>query len=518
LFVVFVAVTANVAFGELPHPPQYDRNSYLEQVRLKAQARASADNGRVSNANVTAFEEKVEERLSKVNKTKAEDLFAATHPWLVRSGGNGTVDNGLSEVNKTAVAERVEQSHPTAAAAVSAVEEKLEEKVSNANVTAFEENLEERLSKVNKTKAEDVFAATHPWAVRFAKWAKEHNKTYESKEEEQYRQRVYQENVQYIEAHNKKQLSYTLGENAFCDLTTTEFQNKYLSKFKPSKASQVEFGSSSKKTFLAKNSLSSTPPDIAAGIASVNEVDPVTPPGYPPSLQFPVGGDVDWRGYHCVGTVKNQAQCGDCWAFAAAAAMEANYCISHFVYGQPLEHLYPTSLSAQQLLDCSDVVNEGCDGGNYDVAFVYALAYGMDSWEDYPYTGKQGTCKAGRLPVNETISGFRKIQPNNETALAVSVCYGVTAVAIQANQPGFQFYKSGIYDGTCGDNLDHAVVVIGYGVNQTTNQEYWTIKNSWGVTWGNDGFMNLAKGVPQEGGQCGILSMPTRPIANNTLF
>lgn len=148
-----------------------------------------------------------------------------------------------------------------------------------------------------------------------------------------------------------------------------------------------------------------------------------------------------------------------------------------------------------------------------DNAFKYIISNGgLDSEADYPYTARDGSCdKAKAAHHVSTISSFVDVPHNNEDQLAAAVAKGPVSVAIEADQSGFQMYHSGIFDGPCGTQLDHGVLVVGYG---TSTEDYWIVKNSWGASWGDAGYIKLKRGASAEG-LCGIAMQPSYPVAGS---
>jgi C1A family cysteine protease len=174
-----------------------------------------------------------------------------------------------------------------------------------------------------------------------------------------------------------------------------------------------------------------------------------------------------------------------------------------------------TSLSEQQLVDCSHKEgNLGCDGGEMDDAFKYIeSAGGLCTEDEYKYTGTDGTCKASSCGTKyDDISSYTDVTVDNEADLETATVSGCVSVAIEADQSSFQFYSSGILSGNCGTSLDHGVLVVGYGVSGT--QEYWKVKNSWGTSWGEEGYVLICKDCNKNGdkGECGIYMSPSYPV------
>jgi C1A family cysteine protease len=160
------------------------------------------------------------------------------------------------------------------------------------------------------------------------------------------------------------------------------------------------------------------------------------------------------------------------------------------------------------LVDC-DTVDSGCNGGLMDNAFSWISSNGgICSESDYAYTGTDGTCQSTCSTVSGTVPTHTDVA-TTEAALAAAITQQPVSVAIEADQTAFQFYSSGVLTGTCGTSLDHGVLAVGYGTDGTT--EYWKVKNSWGTTWGMDGYINIEKGNTQSGGECGILMMASYP-------
>jgi len=209
--------------------------------------------------------------------------------------------------------------------------------------------------------------------------------------------------------------------------------------------------------------------------------------------------------------IKNQGQCGSCWSFSATGAIEGAVAIASNKLN---------SLSEQQLVDCSvSYGNDGCNGGLMDYAFEYVITNkGLTDEKSYPYTATgPNTCKASGKKLVSTISGYCDVAVDNDKALAAAVSVGPVSVAIEADQSCFQFYSSGIMSNSaCGTQLDHGVLAVGFG--SSGSQQYWKVKNSWGTSWGEAGYIQLGRAVSgQPQGVCGILMAASYPTGAKAL-
>jgi len=204
---------------------------------------------------------------------------------------------------------------------------------------------------------------------------------------------------------------------------------------------------------------------------------------------------------NAVTPVKNQGQCGSCWAFSTTGSLEGAWAISK---GKLV------SLSEQNLVDCSSSYgNDGCDGGLMDQAFDYIIANkGIDTEDSYKYTARDGNCKFNKNTIGATLTKYTDVTAQSETALQSAIMKQPISVAIDASHSSFQFYSSGVYfESRCSaTQLDHGVTAVGYG---TSSSAYYIVKNSWGTDWGMQGYILMSR---NKNNNCGIATMSCYPI------
>eukprot|EP01016_Furgasonia_blochmanni_P041578 TRINITY_DN541_c0_g1_i1.p1 TRINITY_DN541_c0_g1~~TRINITY_DN541_c0_g1_i1.p1 ORF type:complete len:352 (+),score=75.44 TRINITY_DN541_c0_g1_i1:116-1171(+) len=302
----------------------------------------------------------------------------------------------------------------------------------------------------------------------FQKWSVKHKRLYRSSSEKAYRLNIFRDNILLIKQHNKQNRSFTLAINKFADLTQEEFKAKLLT-LKP------ELKISYKPVYLSPDNL----PDA-----------------------------IDWRDQGIVSPVKDQRQCGSCWAFSAIASVEG-------LAAQQQGHL--TEFSEQQLVDCSkDQGNMGCNGGWMDNAFRYVEKSGIQTEDSYQYAGVDQKCQAQGQPAFK-ITGLNDVPANDNDQLAAAVAQRVVSVGVEADKFYFQFYRTGVVDDPkCGTELDHGVAVVGYGTDSNTHKPFWLVKNSWGSDWGDNGYIRILKETGRSEGICGIAKVVSYPTAQNT--
>jgi len=217
---------------------------------------------------------------------------------------------------------------------------------------------------------------------------------------------------------------------------------------------------------------------------------------------------VDWRESGKVTPVKNQGSCGSCWTFSTVGSMEAHALISSGETSGP-------NFSEQQLVDCADASTydcHGCAGGLPSYAFNYIRDHGMTTEETYPYHAVDETCYFDKSMTTVTTTGPHNITAGDEDELHSALANaGPVSIAFQV-VGDFRNYESGVYTSTECDNgpmdVNHAVLAVGYGHNTTSDLPYYTIKNSWGDSWGNQGYFDMESGV----NMCGVAVCNSFPL------
>ncbi|XP_056848293.1 cysteine proteinase COT44 isoform X2 [Raphanus sativus] len=311
----------------------------------------------------------------------------------------------------------------------------------------------------------------------YLQWSAEHGKTNNNNgiiNQQDERFSIFKNNLRFIDLHNEnnKNATYKLGLTIFANLTNDEYRRLYLG----ARTEPVRRITKAKNVNMKYS-------------AAVNDVE--------------VPETVDWRQKGAVNAIKNQGTCGSCWAFSTAAAVEG---VNKIVTGELI------SLSEQELVDCDRSYNQGCNGGLMDYAFQFIMKNGgLNTEQDYPYRGSNGKCNSLLNSRVVTIDGYEDVPTEDETALKRAVSYQPVSVAIEAGGRVFQHYQSGIFTGKCGTTLDHAVVAVGYG--SENGVDYWIVRNSWGIRWGEDGYIRMERNLAKsKSGKCGIAVEASYPV------
>jgi C1A family cysteine protease len=281
--------------------------------------------------------------------------------------------------------------------------------------------------------------------------------------EEQHRQACFAKNLQIIEQRNQQGTAFH-AVNKFSDLCADEF----------------------KVYHNLKVDLNRTR----------NEITPFSAEEVAKALET----SVDWRAKGAVTVVKDQGQCGSCWSFSATGNMEGQWKLA----GHDL-----VSISEQALVSC-DHVDSGCNGGLMDNAFEWAIQHGgLPAEATYPYTsgnGVVGACQSAKMtPIVAKFTSHKDIPKSEDQLLAQLVKSGPVAIAVDATS--FQTYHSGIMNNCDFQQLDHGVLLVGYGTDNGV--KYWIVKNSWASTWGESGYIRLKYGS----NQCGLTNAASTIIA-----
>jgi cathepsin L len=296
-------------------------------------------------------------------------------------------------------------------------------------------------------------------------WKTKFERVYEGAEEG-YRFRVFCDNAVKVAKHNLEESlglhTFTLGLNNLADLSVEEYRSTYL-------------------TLLPRNG-------EKLGLEHVDD-------GAPQADQ------VDWRTKGAVTGVKNQGQCGSCWSFGATGALEGAYFLAK---GNLL------SFSEQQQVDCNRNCY-GCNGGWSEYSFHYWESTGANLESDYRYTGRDGSCKTNNYKQYTTVSNYYNTQSGSESSLVSALNGRPVAIAIDASHYSFQLYSGGVYyERACSSsNLDHAVMAVGYG--SSTQGDYFIVKNSWGTSWGDRGYIDMAR---NRNNNCGVATDCSYPTVN----
>jgi len=307
-------------------------------------------------------------------------------------------------------------------------------------------------------------AAAMPWEEYKAQYGKVFNG-----DEDSHKQ-TYESNLQMIDEHNAQGLPFTMGINQFTDLTQEQYREAAGLGWKPAPTE-------------------GTMPVLSHHVHNGEEL----------------ADSVDWTTQGAVTKVKDQGQCGSCWAFGTTGGIEGSWQIATGSL---------KSLSEQQLVDCSKFPNMGCNGGNPSIAVSFETKHNVCSEQSYPYTATKGSCQGdtsctAAIPQGG-VTGYNSVGATvNDFKAAVQ--QNPVTIAIEADQASFQHYQSGVLTSGCGTNLDHAVLAVGYGTE--SGNDYWLVKNSWGTSWGMSGYIKIAS----ASNQCGVLNQAGYPSVSGSV-
>merc|ERR1712070_1243440 len=294
--------------------------------------------------------------------------------------------------------------------------------------------------------------------MSFEDFKQQYGKVYNGDEDEH--RATYETNMQWAEENSNAEVQY--GVNQFADLTTEQYRVAAGLGYKPSALKQL--------------------PHL--GVHEWNGEE--------------LAASVDWTTKGAVTPVKDQGQCGSCWAFSTTGGMEGAWQIASGSL---------TSMSEQQLVDCS-TQNAGCNGGSMELAFNFAGTVNVATESSYPYTARDGSCKSSYTTAvpQGGITGYKTVGQST-SSLKSAIQNGPVSIAVEADQSAFQRYTSGTITSGCGTNLDHGVLAVGYG------DSYYKVKNSWGTSWGEKGYGQIST----AGNVCGIHSQPSYPTVSGSV-
>jgi len=327
---------------------------------------------------------------------------------------------------------------------------------------------------IKELKESSFFA--NPEAYTFGTYVKEFGKIYKS-EEMLLREVIFNQNMKKIHDVNAKFragiYTWTASVNKFTDLTSSE-----MKRFK-----------GLKKDRRQKNAVPFA--EANPGLLTASKLQALPPA-------------VDWRSKGVVSPVKDQGGCGSCWAFSSTEAIESAVALA--TGKLPI-------LAPQQFVDCVKNPNQcggtgGCEGATQPIAFNYTVPVGLASESAYPYTGMDGTCNTQAKPT-AGIKGYVQLALNDWTQLMTAVA-NVGPVSISAAAEAWQLYFGGVFNAgaMCGYDIDHAVMVDGYGVDSASGLGYWLVRNSWGGLWGEGGYIRIFRELNATSVTCGTDNTP----------
>jgi len=297
---------------------------------------------------------------------------------------------------------------------------------------------------------------------QFSDFLVKFNKRYTTQEEYTSRLAIFQKNLAIAEQMNADQETATFGVTKFMDMTPEEFRATML---------------------MPRGSIL---PKITRPYMTIPHDNIALPTAF------------DWSSKGAVTPVKDQGQCGSCWAFSATETIESSW----FLAGHPL-----VSLAPQQIVDCDKGRgDEGCNGGDTVTAYAYVMAAGgMEEEKDYTYKAKDGKCEFQASKVAAKIKSWSYITKNKNETEVLYKMYAQGPVSICVDAESWQFYNSGVISKNCATNLDHCVMITGFSDQTVKGTKYpvWAIRNSWGADWGEKGYILVERnknlcGVAEE--------------------
>jgi len=300
----------------------------------------------------------------------------------------------------------------------------------------------------------------------FNSWKSQYERGYGVDAEEAYRLQVFNENYNTVNSLNARGgASFEL--NKFGDMTKEEFKKTYLG------AQQDD--------------------SLKTNVESLNTLK--------------LSDEVDWSSNGAVSPIKDQGQCGSCYAFSATGALEGLAYVSNN---------YLWYFSEQQIVDCAKSYgNAGCSGGLMSHVFQYTAAKGINMESEYPYTSVDtASCNSSvERQARKVNSSYTDVPTHNNNEMMAAITKQPISVGVEADD--WQFYKNGVFDNwdTCGEQLNHGVLAVGYGTDSSSGKMYYKIKNSWGASWGQNGYIYLERKVTNDAGLCGVLINGSYPNA-----